>query len=58
MGRIYICEDKKKLSFDYDKQVWIKDGVYQDCGHLESMSCYCYGRKHKGERAVITDACN
>ena len=58
MSRSYISEDKKKLSYDYDLQVWIKEGKYQDCGHPESMSCGCYGRLHKNEKAVITPACN
>jgi len=58
MSRCYICPDKKKLSFDYDKQVWIKDGKYQDCGHPADMVCNCYGREHAGENAVITDACH
>ena len=39
------------LYFDYDHQVWVKDGVYMDCGHPESMACGCFGRLHAGERA-------
>lgn len=58
MSRTYYCDDKKKFSYDYDKQVWIKDGVYQDCGHPAEMNCDCYGRIHKGEQAEITDACH
>ena len=57
MTRTYISEDKKALSYDYAKQVWIKDGLYQDCGHLD-LSCGCYGREHAGEVAVITADCN
>ena len=45
----------KEVQYDYDNQAWIVDGVYQDCGHPESMATecarLCYGRKHKGERA-------
>ena len=40
-----------KLFFDYDRQAWVKAGVYQDCAHPESMACGCYGRVHAGERA-------
>ena len=43
--------------FDYDKQVWIKDGVYVRCGHPDSMNCHCYGKDHAGETAVITEHC-
>ena len=56
--RTYISEDKAEYSYDYDKQVWILDGKYQDCGHPNETNCGCYGRKHKGEQAVITDKCN
>ena len=35
--------------FDYDHQVWVKDGVYQDCGHPTSMDCGCFGRAHAGQ---------
>lgn len=37
--------------FDYDHQVWVKDGVYQDCQHPDGMNCRCFGRVHAGERA-------
>lgn len=37
--------------FDYDKQAWVKDGLYVRCGHLKS--CGCYGRIHEGEKATI-----
>lgn len=38
--------------FDYDKQVWIIDGVYQNCGHPKDMDCNCYGRQHKGQVVI------
>jgi hypothetical protein len=57
MSRNYYCKDKKKYSFDYDKQVWIIDGKYQGCGHKPEMQCNCYGRLHAGEQAIITEAC-
>ena len=57
MSRTYYSKDKKKLSYDYDKQVWIIDGKYKDCGHPKEMNCNCYGRLHAGEEAVITDSC-
>jgi len=36
--------------FDYDLQVWVIDGVIQDCGHPDSMRCasYCNQRKYHG----------
>lgn len=45
--------------FNYDFQVWILDGVIQDCGHPQAGErtmlgeiwdgCNCYGRAHAGE---------
>ena len=58
MSRQYYSQDKKAHSFDYDNQVWIKAGVYQDCGHPANMVCGCFGRLHKGEEAIITEACH
>ena len=37
--------------YDYEKQVWVLNGVYQRCGHPEDMNCGCYGKAHAGERA-------
>ena len=50
-------ENRSKQCYDYEKQVWIRDGVYVNCGHPQSMNCGCYGRAHAGERAEITEAC-
>ena len=55
-SRLY-CKDKNEYSFDYENQVWIKGGRYRDCGHPKHMNCECFGRNHKGERAVITKDC-
>jgi len=57
MSRNFYCKDKNKLSFDYEKQVWIKNGVYQNCGHKQEMDCRCFGRIHSGEKAVINKNC-
>lgn len=38
-----------RLHYDYDKQAWVRNGVYVRCGHPESMDCRCYGRMHEGE---------
>ena len=42
--------------FDYDLQVWVKQGVVLDCGHPASMSSgghyCCNARKYKGEKIV------
>ena len=46
---------KNKIAYDYEKQVWIVNGKYEDCGHKEN--CKCYGRIHKNENAVLTDHC-
>lgn len=37
-------------NYDYEHQAWVKGGVYQDCGHPQSMQCNCYGRLHHGEQ--------
>ena len=39
------------VTYDYDKQVWIIDGRYADCGHSRFTACKCYGRAHTGELA-------
>ena len=57
MSRLYYSKDKSDYSFDYEKQVWIKGGVYIDCGHPKHMKCNCFGRLHKDEKAVITKDC-
>ena len=35
--------------YDYNNQAWVTNGVYQRCGHPDSMNCQCYGRIHEGE---------
>jgi len=35
--------------YDYTRQAWVSDGVYMRCGHLDSVNCQCYGKKHEGE---------
>ena len=34
--------------YDYEKQVWVKNGKYVKCGHPETMDCQCYGKKYEG----------
>ena len=58
MTRASYCEDKQKYSYDYENQVWIRDGKYQDCNHPKGMDCNCFGRIHAGEQAVISEACH
>ena len=36
--------------YDYNNQVWVMNGLYVRCGHLEAMQCSCYGREHAGEK--------
>ena len=47
----------QEITYDYKNQVWIRDGKYEDCGHPADMDCQCFGRKHAGEKAEITEAC-
>lgn len=30
-------ENKSELHYNYDLQVWVRNGVIFDCGHQESM---------------------
>ena len=38
--------------YDYDRQAWVRNGRYVNCGHPKSMDCGCYGRLHMGERTT------
>jgi len=39
--------------YDYDRQAWVIDGRYQDCGHpFGDARCRCYGRLHEGEQTT------
>lgn len=53
-----VIKERLQQSYDYEKQVWIINGKYVRCGHPESMNCKCYGKKHAGESAIITEHCN
>lgn len=33
--------------YDYERQAWVRDGLYAQCGH--EGECYCYGRKNRGK---------
>jgi len=57
MSRLHYSKDKSKLSFDYKNQVWIKGGVYIDCGHPSQMKCSCFGRLNKDKKAIINRDC-
>lgn len=37
--------------FDYDKQAWVKDGQYQDCGHVQTGRFCCNAHQLAGTRA-------
>ena len=34
--------------FDYELQVWVINGIIQNCGHPEG-TCNCNARKYKGQ---------
>ena len=38
--------------YDYNRQVWVKNGRYERCGHPDTMICNCYGREHMGEPTI------
>jgi hypothetical protein len=33
--------------YDYHNQAWVRQGVYQACGH--TTNCNCYGKAHAGQ---------
>ncbi len=35
-----LVAERGGLYFDYDRQVWVKGGVYQDCGHPQTGERY------------------
>lgn len=35
------------LTFDYERQAWLRDGRYIACGHL-TPQCPCFGTRHAG----------
>lgn len=39
--------------FDYDLQVWVRDGIVQPCAHPASMACGCKARRYAG--LILTD---
>ena len=43
------------IIYDYDKQSYVRQGRWVDCGHPEDMECECYGRLHHGERLTPGD---
>ena len=62
MSRSYYSrftkQDNIEFLFDYENQVWIKGGRYQNCSHPNHMNCECFGRLHKGKEAIITKDCH
>lgn len=40
--------------FDYERQAWVVDGHYVQCGHSPETDCRCFGRLHEGEAEIIT----
>ena len=72
IGARHVERATPVLYFDYDRQVWVKDGVYQDCGHPQTgdiyltvdgahsrpfPGCQCFGRLHAGEQATSCVKC-
>lgn len=50
-ARAFLCvEVSMGTHYDYEKQAWVTDGRYVECGHSQGMKCGCYGRKHAGEK--------
>lgn len=35
--------------FDYDEQVFVRDGKVEDCGHPDAMACRCVARIWRGK---------
>ncbi len=45
----------ERTHYDYERQAWVVDGCYVDCGHLLAQPCRCYGRLHKGEPEITLE---
>lgn len=50
IGGDQFRDGKLYNGFDYERQVWIIEGIVQRCGHPETVNCGCYGKSHAGER--------
>lgn len=42
--------------FDYQRQAWVKDGRFMDCGHVPKHTT-CYGARHAGEETTGSGVC-
>ncbi len=59
----------KQTHYDYDRQVWVVDGLYVTCGHLRQgideltrpgdvfTSCSCFGRLNAGRLHECGEGC-
>ena len=45
--------DNVSVAFDYTNQAWVVNGLYERCGHAESVACGCFGRAHAGNAADL-----
>ena len=48
--------DSPNTYYDYNKQAWVANGVYQACGHGPDCGL-CYGTLHRGEQAPPRTMC-
>lgn len=49
----YNKQGRLIYGYDYERQAWVIDGRYVNCGHPEGVDCGCYGRRHQGEETEI-----
>lgn len=55
MSRTSASQFKNGLlwnGYDYDKQAWVLKGIYQDCGHPETMHPDCCNAHQIAGQAV------
>lgn len=46
-------QQQDQVGFDYTNQAWVVGGLYERCGHAESMACGCFGCAHAGHTADL-----
>lgn len=49
-SRNEMKDGKLVNGFDYDLQVWVIDGVIQECGHPTNMQDVCNACKYQGKK--------
>jgi hypothetical protein len=55
MSRTTVDQYKNGFLFngyDYQRQAWVINGVYEACNHPKEMWCGCFGRLNAGKPSL------